>query len=125
MWSPFEGSSAHVCDQHIYCSWAVSVIIEPRMPALLSDNATQSSRWDPITAPPPLEELVDQELHEGGDEHDVTVSHDVVLRVYPAAPPLTIPPIATVASLVPPAGAPPIAPTVAPPIPPEALAIPF
>ncbi|KAF2305873.1 hypothetical protein GH714_008522 [Hevea brasiliensis] len=90
----------------------------------IEDNATQSSR-NPTTAPPPLEEVADQELPEGGDEHDVTVSHDVVSGAYPAAPPLLVPPVTIVAPPVPPAGAPPIAPTDAPPIPPEASAIPF
>ncbi|KAJ9173409.1 hypothetical protein P3X46_016547 [Hevea brasiliensis] len=76
-------------------------------------------------APPPPEEVADQELPEGGDEHDVTVSHNVVSGAYPAAPPPPVPLVATVALPVPPAGAPPIAPTDAPPIPPEALAISF
>ncbi|KAF2310076.1 hypothetical protein GH714_006450 [Hevea brasiliensis] len=53
-------------------------------------------------------EVADQELSEGGDEHDITISHDVVLGAYPAAPPWPVPPIATVAPPIPPTGAPPI-----------------
>ncbi|KAF2292185.1 hypothetical protein GH714_015118 [Hevea brasiliensis] len=83
-------------------------------------------RRDPIVATPPPEEVADQELPEGGDEHDVTVSHDVVLGAYSTvAPPPPVPLVATVAPPVPPIGALPIAPTDAPPIPLEAPAIPF
>ncbi|KAF2322362.1 hypothetical protein GH714_012923 [Hevea brasiliensis] len=39
---------------------------------------------DPIAAPPPLEEVADQELPKGGDEHDVTIFYDVVSGAYPA-----------------------------------------
>ncbi|KAF2295779.1 hypothetical protein GH714_033946 [Hevea brasiliensis] len=80
---------------------------------------------DLIAAPPPPEEVADQELPEGGNEHDVTISHDVVSGAYPVAPPPLVPPVAIVTPPVPPVGAPPIAPTDAPPIPPEAPAIPF
>ncbi|KAF2319819.1 hypothetical protein GH714_019390 [Hevea brasiliensis] len=81
---------------------------------------------DPIAAPPPPEEVADQELPEGRDEHDVTISHDVVSGAYStAAPSPPVPPVATVAPPVTPVGTPPIAPTDAPPIPLEAPAIPF
>ncbi|KAJ9185209.1 hypothetical protein P3X46_004867 [Hevea brasiliensis] len=52
---------------------------------------------DPIMAPPPPEEVADQKLPEGGDKHDVTISHDVVSGAYPTAPQSPVPPIATVA----------------------------
>ncbi|KAF2299021.1 hypothetical protein GH714_030020 [Hevea brasiliensis] len=73
------------------------------IPLDLSLVLNDCGKKDPIVAPPPPEEVADQELPEGGDEHDVTVSHNVVSGAYPAAPPPPVPLVATVALPVPPA----------------------
>ncbi|KAF2305880.1 hypothetical protein GH714_008557 [Hevea brasiliensis] len=77
----------------------VSIVLSSSSPAAESSGGQCRPKYGTSTS----RRGSDQELPEGGDEHDVTVSHDVVSGAYPAAPPLLVPLVATVALPVPPA----------------------
>ncbi|KAF2294417.1 hypothetical protein GH714_011233 [Hevea brasiliensis] len=79
---------------------------------------------DPAVPPLPLEEVADHdELHEGRDENGDSASHGIVSGAYVAlAPPHPLAPI--VAPPIPPIASPPI-PLVAPPVPPTVRLVPL